>query len=286
MMSAAFETDGYVHLPALLPIPLIDRLSRISVGHLQRADTGHREANRSQRSLINLASDPDYAEIIVCPTLLNCLAGLGFADLRYQCGFLISKPGHSPPLFWHQDWWGWSHPSAYEESPLQIGVMIYLDPTRISNGCLRVVPGTHLRRHPLHDSIPAHDEMLSRVNDPRHRLYQSADGEVALTSNPGDVLVIDARLLHSAYPNNTDNERMLLTLWFHPGWDDIPSGIRAHAANIFNGINSESQHDMMPSPRKWPAESRKCLAMLVPEHLGCLPVEFNRRPDTTRMRHD
>ena len=282
-LSPEFETGGYAHLPGLLPDRLVARLTEISAGHLQRAGAEHRAANRSQGSLIGIAADPAYAEIIACPELLSGLTSLGFAELRYQCGFLISKPGHSPALFWHQDWWGWSHPSAYEPMPPQIGVMVYLGPTRVENGCLRTVPGTHLRRHPLHGSITAHAEALSRVEDPSHRLYRSAEGEIALPSSPGDVFVVDARLLHSAYPNRTNQERMLLTLWYHPFWPDLPPGVRAHAANVFNGAGSDLNLDELPSPRNWPADALKRISALVPEHPGCLPIEFNRHPDTGRM---
>ena len=274
---------GYAHLPCLLPDELLARLNRISAANVERASVAHRAANRSQGSLINIATDPGYAEIVAAPEILNGLAGLGFCDLRFQSGFLISKPGNSPALFWHQDWWGWSLESSYLACPQQIGVMVYLGRTSVANGCLRVLPGSQLRSHRLHDSITAHDAGLSRVEDERHELYRSFQGEVALPSKPGDVLVIDARLLHSAYPNTTDQERMLLTLWYHPFWPDLPRGIRAHAANVFDGAVSDISHDSRPTPRSWPPEALKKIAALVPEPPGGPPVEFDRRPDTNRM---
>ena len=274
---------GYAHLPHLLPEDLVARLIRISAANVERASAAHRAANRSQGSLINIATDPGYAELVAAPEILNGLAGLGLSDLRFQSGFLISEPGHSPALFWHQDWWGWSLGCSYRARPQQVGVMAYLGRTCVANGCLRVLPGSHLRSHGLHGSIPAHDAGLSRVDDEGHELYQGAQGEVALPSKPGDVLVIDARLLHSAYPNITDQERMLLTLWHHPYRPDLPRGIRAHAANVFDGAVSGIAHDSRPTPRNWPPEALKKITALVPEHPGGPPVEFDRRPDTDRM---
>ena len=282
-MSPEFEANGFARLPSLLPAELISRLTETSSGILQRVSAKHRAANRSQGSLISIAKDPAYSELISRQELLDGLASLGFVDLRFQSGFLISKPGHSPALFWHQDWWGWSHPSAYLPMPPQIGVMIYLGPTTVENGCLRAIPGTHLRRHPLHDSITAHAEALSRVDEPQHELYQSAEDEMALSSTPGDVFAVDARLLHGAYPNSTDEERMLLTLWYHPSWSDLPPGLRAHAANVFNGAYSDLAPGAEPSPRDWPPQAFDRIAALVPEHPGSPPVEFNRRPDTRKM---
>ena len=274
---------GYAHIPHLLPDDLVARLIRISVASVERTSVAHRAANRSQGSLINIATDPGYAELVAAPEILNGLAGLGLCDLRFQSGFLISKPGNSPALFWHQDWWGWSLESSYLACPQQIGVMVYLGRTSVANGCLRVLPGSHLRSHRLHGSITAHDAGLSRVEDERHELYQSAQGEVALPSKPGDVLVIDARLLHSAHPNTTNQERMLLTLWYHPFWSDLPRGIRAHAANVFDGAVSDISHDSHPTPRSWPSKTLEKIAALVPEPPGGPPVEFDRRPNTSRM---
>ena len=282
-MNPEFEAHGFACLPSLLPAELIVRLAETSSGILRRVSAEHRAANRSQGSLISIATDPAYSELISRPELLDGLAGLGFFDLRFQSGFLISKPGRSPALFWHQDWWGWSHPSAYRPMPPQIGVMIYLGPTSAENGCLRAIPGSHLRRHPLHHSITAHAEALSRVDDPRHELYRGAEGEMALPSTPGDVFVVDARLLHGAFPNSTGEERMLLTLWYHPFWSDLPPCLRAHAANVFNGANSDLALDAEPSPRDWPPKAWDRIAELVPEHPGCPPVEFDRRPDARKM---
>ena len=274
---------GYARLPCLLPDDLVARLTRISAMNVERASAAHRAANRSQGSLINIATDPGYAELVGAPEILNGLAGLGLSDLRFQSGFLISKPGHSPALFWHQDWWGWSLGSSYLARPQQIGVMVYLSRTSVANGCLRVLPGSHLRSHRLHCSVTAHDAGLSRVDDERHVLYQSIQGEVALPSEPGDVLVIDARILHSAYPNTTDQERMLLTLWYHPFWPDLPRGVRAHAADVFDGAVSDVSRGSSPTPRSWPPSALKKIEALVPERPCGPPVEFDRRPDTNRM---
>ncbi|MYF88818.1 MAG: phytanoyl-CoA dioxygenase family protein [Boseongicola sp. SB0676_bin_33] len=251
--------------------------------NVERAGVAHRAANRSQGSLINIATEPGYAELVAAPEILNGLAGLGFCDLRFQSGFLISKPGNSPALFWHQDWWGWSLESSYLARPQQIGVMVYLSRTSVANGCLRVLPGSHLRSHRLHGSITAHDAGLSRVDDERHELYQSVQGEVALPSKPGDVLVIDARILHSAYPNTTDQERMLLTLWYHPFWPELPQSVRAHAADEFDREVTDVTQFRDQTHRCWPPIAVKKIAALVPDRPDGPQVEFNRRPDTSRM---
>jgi len=274
---------GYARLQRLLPNDLMAWLICISAINVERASVAYRAANRSLGLLIGIATDPGYAELLAAPGILNELAGLGFSDLRFQSGFLISGPGHSSALFWHQDRWGWSFGSSYLARPQQIGVMVYLSRTGVANGCLRVLPGSHLPSYRLHGSITARDAGLSRDDDERHELYQSIQGEVALPSKPGDVPVIDARIPHSTYPNPTDRERMLLTLWYHSFRPDLTRGVRTHAADVFDGALSDVSHDSRPTSRNWPPRAPEKIAALVPKRFGGAPAKFRRRPDTSRM---
>ncbi len=89
--------------------------------------------------------------------------------------------------------------------------MYYLTDTSPENGCLRVVPGSHRQKHPLHDADQAHDEALSRVDDPDDPLYGSLAEEKAVPVRAGDLVIGDSRLLHAAYANQSSQERSLIT---------------------------------------------------------------------------
>ena len=47
------------------------------------------------------------------------------------------------------------------------------------------------------------------------------------------MLIGDARLIHGAFANRTDEERPLLTLWFMPHWRSMPPEMRALAYKGF-----------------------------------------------------
>ena len=68
---------------------------------------------------------------------------------KFWSGFVISKPPHSPPLYWHHDGVLWEHPISYTNQPQQYFLMYYLVDTNVHNGCLRLIPGSHLKRQPL-----------------------------------------------------------------------------------------------------------------------------------------
>ena len=83
--------------------------------------------------------------------MLAALAQLGFAQPKFGHGRIISKPPHSLPLFWHEDGRFGDDPVSYPWQPIQCFLMFYLNDTSAQNGCLRVIPGSHLKRHSLHD---------------------------------------------------------------------------------------------------------------------------------------
>ena len=183
-------------------------------------------------------------------------------------GYVISKPPSSPALFWHQDWWGWDDPSSYTPLPQQLFLMYYLVDTTPHNGCLRLLRGSHLQRHRMHDEVPdAHTDELRRVADPDHPAYQSIPEEVDVPVAAGDVVIGDSRLLHSAHANKSAQRRTVITLWYFPYFDLLSDGLRAAIAR----------------PREWVGwddEDRTRVADLLPTYDGAAePVPRNRMPE-------
>ena len=197
------DRDGFVRVPGVIDPVTIDTLLLRAQATLFRATQAERDAVKSTGSLIHLSDHPEYADIIGYPPLIALLRTLDASDPRWTGGFLISKPAGGPPLFWHQDWWGWTEPESYAVRPQQWFAMIYLTDTTPENGCLRVIPGTHRRDHPLHHLEAAHSEALQRFQNPDDPVYGSHPDEVAVPVRAGDVLIGDARLIHGAYGNRT-----------------------------------------------------------------------------------
>lgn len=273
------ENEGYAVAHGLLDPGLIERLRSLSAGVLAGLPADHREKNRSQGSLVPLAEHPGYGEVIGCEALRSAYREMGFTDPRMNSGYLISKPPGGPPLFWHQDWWGWDHPISYSGTIAQVFVMIYLSDTSPENGCLRVVPGSHRAHHALHDAEAAHGDELSRVTDPSNPLYGDVAGAVDVPVTAGDVVFGDARLLHGAYANRSDAERSLLTIWIHPHYASLPAAMRARIRAIFDreGADTDSVLNNALNFDQWP-EAEK-IADLFPPPADAEPYSFNRTPD-------
>jgi ectoine hydroxylase-related dioxygenase (phytanoyl-CoA dioxygenase family) len=99
---------------------------------------------------------------------------LGLEGIRsHQNAILLSKPPFGPPLYWHQDHMNWNHPESLAPWPLKVFLSYYMTDTTKKNGCLRVLPGTHLKRIPLHDNLPnAHEPEIQAIEDLDHRHFR------------------------------------------------------------------------------------------------------------------
>ena len=130
----------------------------------------------------------------------------------------------------------------------------------------------------------AHAEDLSSVRDPDDPLYQSFDDQVNVPVRAGDVVIGDARLLHGAYGNQTNSERTLLTLWYHPDFQNLPGGMQARIQQIFDrkGVDTDPDSGMVMS--EWPIEQLNKVAHLLPTYNGAeIPHDWNREPQLKRF---
>lgn len=149
-------------------------------------------------------------------------------DLKWISGYVSIKEAHSPPLWWHQDWWCWEHPATYQPAALQIALLCYLGNTTAENGALRVLPGSHLKSRPIHAVLPEAHGATAEQLDLEHPAFRDLPGQVTLSLRAGDAVVVDYRLLHGTHGNRRDSRRECILLSFAPCWRTLPIDIKAH----------------------------------------------------------
>ena len=263
--------DGFCVFESILTPEMIATAANASNRLLDAQDRGHFERQKSTGSLICVYDDPWFAELIAWEPAIAALRSMGYDRPTFSTGFVISKPPHSPPLFWHQDWWGWDHPHSYTAVPQQIFLMYYLVDTSRENGCLRLIPGSHLKRHPMHDDFPeAHTEEIRRAKDPADSVFQDHPDAVDVCVEAGDLVMGDSRLLHSAHANTTDTRRTVITLWYHPAFYDLPEPMQ-----VYLGKRTDS-----PGPiDAWPDVAQDRIRDMIPVYAGSAePLNWNRTP--------
>lgn len=241
--------QGFTVFPNVLSAEMRGRLCQVTDRKVDARDTEAKEATRAQGSLLWTNRDPLFAELVTLPRAMAALRALGFDAPTFSDGYIIAKEPHGPRLFWHYDWFAWEDVRSFEMPPPQVFVMYYLTDTRRENGCLRVIPGSHLRENPLHTVLAnPHGKELSAASDLTRPEFGDRPDEVDVPVQAGDMIVGDARLLHAAHENRTDERRTLITLWYQPDLARLPERMQAQMAAKCH-----------PIPDDWPAEARAAM---------------------------
>ena len=264
-----FLTRGFTRTAAFLPPHRCRELAAMAAEHYARLDDDDRAARRSPGSLISFWEDPRFADVIAWTTPRE-LIGNVLGEPSFSNGYVVSKPARSPPTFWHQDWWGWNDAASYHPLPHQVGALVYLVDTSCENGCLRVVPGSHRRRHPLHRGLDE-DQVreLRRCQDPTAPGHGIARGEQDVIARAGELILIDARVLHAAHANQTARARPAMLIWYAVDLHLWSDALRTRLPNV-------------RVPSTWPEETRARLSPLLTGVGGVdqrAPLLYGLNPD-------
>ena len=225
--------DGFCVIENVLPPELLQEMRELTNRLIDAVPESDNEKQRATGSLIPVGRNPEFAKLATLQPALDAYRRMSFDDVRFTSGYVISKPPHSPPLFWHFDWMGWAHPRSYETEPVQTFFMYYLVDTNRSNGCLRVIPGSHLRDHPLHDQLEdAHTPAVVRAENLEMAEFTTQPDEVDVPVKAGDLVIGDSRLLHAAHANSTDARRTVITLWMFPNFGQLPPPLQAFVVAV------------------------------------------------------
>jgi ectoine hydroxylase-related dioxygenase (phytanoyl-CoA dioxygenase family) len=125
---------------------------------------------------------------------------MGEGRLIIQEMALVKPPRIGGEKRWHQD-------AAYfrvSDPNLVFGVWIALDPATARNGCMEVVPGSHLRGPVAH--VPDANIDLCAI---RAELVRPSE-RIACEMAPGDALIFHSLLHHYTAPNLSDDRRRAL----------------------------------------------------------------------------
>lgn len=142
--------------------------------------------------------EPRLAKIAALPRLASLLDQLIEPGHRMiQDMALVKPPFHGSEKPWHQD------TAYFDWTPLGgiIGVWIALDAATVENGCMQVIPGTHLEGPTPHFHIRD-----CQLGDERVQVAR----EVVIPLKPGGVLLFSGLLHHGTPPNATPDRRRAL----------------------------------------------------------------------------
>ena len=214
----AFQKDGYIIQKNLVPAHYVDAILQVArrdaasqSGDIEyEADVQYPgaptslddEGGRTIRRLRQAFSrDPVFSRLMKEPFLLNRLRQLITPPVvmplvHHNC-IMTKHPHYSSDTGWHQDIRYWS----FQTSEL-VNAWIALGDETLTNGCLRLLPGTHrisFERHQLDDALFFREDLTENQS-----LMNSA---VTAELQAGDVLFFHAKSFHSATRNYSEQTK-------------------------------------------------------------------------------
>ena len=175
----------------------------------------------------------------------QALNQLGFGDFSSTGGIIIlTKDSGAPALYWHQDWMQWNDPLSCSPWPQIMFLNYYLTDTTTENGCLKVIPATHHKRIELHNQlVPAHEQGARFIEEDHPIMFSDHPDQVYVPAKAGSLVLGDARLLHAAGKNYTDERRTLVLAWHRRPTDSIPEYWEREIPEIIANRDPEEKYE-------------------------------------------
>ena len=241
--------DGFCVVPDILTddfvAELIAETARINATEEHHPDTRYQGTHVS----VAFADNAVMRRLATWEPARQALVQLEFGDFAHRDALLVlTKPAHGPALYWHQDWMRWNDPLSCSPWPQIMFISYYLQGTSVENGCLRVIPGSHLRRIPLHDRlVTAHERGARFIEEDHPVMFSRQPEEVDVPVGPTDLVLADARLLHAAHANRTDQPRDLLLLW-HSRPDTVPADWSGEIPQVIAERDPDAEYEILRVP--------------------------------------
>ncbi|MCZ6680340.1 MAG: phytanoyl-CoA dioxygenase family protein [Candidatus Poribacteria bacterium] len=188
------ETFGYLHFPGLLN----DRIDQIIEAFEQvwvDLNVEHPEAHRTY--IVPFIGQSEYLSSLLdddrIDGIFTSLLGEDYVYLGSDGNFYSGDTG------WHSDG-GWPRPVRYYKMGL------YLDPLTADSGALRFIPGSHRYGEGYAETVQQNIRSLQEI----YSIDGPAVPAAAIETQPGDVVVFNQGMKHSAWGGGT--QRRMFTI--------------------------------------------------------------------------
>ncbi len=209
-----YRQDGYV-VPALrLPAARVDAL-RGTLDRLIAANPDIRperlvSVHIEGKNAEGVRGSSDFLDLARDPAIVAAVSQLIGPDvILWGCQIFCKPGGDGMEVPWHQDGHYWPiRPLA------TCTVWVALDESKVSNGCLRVIPGSH-RARTLLDHM--REDRTDLVLNQRAMPGSFDEGTAAdIELDPGQMSLHDVYLIHGSNPNRSPRRRAGVAIRYMP----------------------------------------------------------------------
>jgi non-haem Fe2+, alpha-ketoglutarate-dependent halogenase len=235
------ERDGYV-----APISVFSKQSAESFRTALEAFEESVKNEPKEKTLATLARFKPHLLFTwldnIChnPNLLDIIEDLiGPNILIYSSAFFIKNSNDQAYVPWHQD-------SIYADfkGGKQVRAWVAFTHSNTSNGCMRVIKGSHKKQFKHIDDPSDENNILFR----KEKISENVDERLAadLILRPGEMSVHNYGVIHGSEPNFSDDRRIGFAIAFVTP-DTIATG-RNETAMLARGYASKKDWALEPRP--------------------------------------
>jgi len=156
--------------------------------------------------------DPRLLEFLLSDEVLDIVEPVVGPDIGLWSSHFISKPagvGKATP--WHEDSAYWNGLISTMEGICTVWLAI--DEATPANGCMKVIPGTHSGGFSAYESVDSAHNIFGRQIKPEQ---VDASRAVYFTLQPNECSLHEARLMHGADANTSNQRRAGYTMRYFP----------------------------------------------------------------------
>lgn len=223
---AAYRRNGYVVPRYRLPDDVLGKLQALTLklvednsGLMDQHMVGpHVPGSGAQ----NLKSGPGWMDIAAHPEIVDMIEQIVGPDIvLWGSGVFYKRALAGPATPWHRD-------SVYTPiRPLETTtVWIAVFDSVVANGCLRVIPGSHLTREIGEHELHGRDDLFLPAGLASSEVDESIAVDVELKA--GQMVVFDMFIIHGARRNLGTQPRAGYALRFMPSTSHYDHGLAVH----------------------------------------------------------
>lgn len=204
---ARYRRDGYLlpGRPAFAP-ERFAALVQIFEDHLARAEARGGRGDSGELDMPH-ARDPRLLELLLADELLDVVEPLVGPDIGlFASAFLSKEPHTGRATPWHEDSYFWE--GRFDRMDRIATVWIALDAVDRENGCMKVLPGSHLAGAAEYTFADPDEFSFDRVVEGGVDESTAVYFELA----PGEYSLHDARIIHGADQNHSPRRRAGYTI--------------------------------------------------------------------------
>lgn len=203
-----YESRGYFLVPGLFDEEEVSLLRKIARADRELEEQAHKPLDKegavTKIAVLNELHDDIYSAIVRSDRMVNAMEKiLGGEVYHYHHKMTMKEPRVGGAWEWHQDYGYWYNNGCLY--PLLSSCMIAVDRATVENGCLQVIPGSHLLGRIDHGvsgtQTGADEERVKKILERLPIEYVEME--------PGTALFFHCNLLHRSAQNKSEFPRWM-----------------------------------------------------------------------------